>query len=32
MGKKRSSAMADAQFKREANKIIESLKVHGIHK
>lgn len=32
MGKKRSSAMADAQFKREANKIIESLEVHGIHK
>lgn len=28
----RASAMADAQFKREANKIIESVKVHGIHK
>lgn len=32
MGMERASAMADAQFKREANKIIESVKVHGIHK
>lgn len=32
MGMERSSAMADAQFKREANKVIESIEVHGIHK
>lgn len=32
MGMERASAMADAQFKREANKIIESMKVHGIRK
>lgn len=32
MGMERSSAMADAQFEKKANKIIESIKVHGIHK
>lgn len=31
MGMERSSAMADAQFEKKANKIIESIKVHGMH-